>query len=125
MTNNLKIILKNIRNRFNKFILSHKQTFIKQVANDSPIESSVDYSMKNMLSARNVELVEEINLLTYYSLAEVVGINEALGLPEENTTLTEQLLDDIYTSRVRSPELNEVYHLLKWRLFNVSINLEY
>jgi hypothetical protein len=107
-----------LANEFNRFKLTHKLSLIRDLSGgDSSTEMTIDYIMENMLSAKKIELVGEINLLIYYSLSEIKEINNALGLPTENIKLTEQLLDSIYSNNERSPKLKEVYHELKWKHF--------
>ena len=106
-----------LSNQFNKFKLTHKLALIRQLSTDSSVELVIDYIMENMLGARNFEIVGEINLLTYYSLPELQDINNTLGLPKENTKLSEQVLESIYSSKERSPKLKELYYQLKWKHF--------
>jgi hypothetical protein len=68
--------------------------------------------------------VGEINLLTYYSLSEIKEINTVLGLQTENTKLTEQVLDGIYSREGRSPKLRELYYQLKWKHFKKPANYD-
>lgn len=102
---------------FKRFKLTHKLAFIRKKTNDPTIQDSIDYILENMLGARNFEIVGEINLLTYYSLPELQDINNTLGLSMENTKLSEQVLDSIYSSNERSPKLKELYYQLKWKHF--------
>ena len=102
---------------FKRFKLTHELAFIRTKTTDPTIQDSIDYIMENILGARNFEIVGEINLLTYYSLPELQDINNTLGLPKENTKLSEQVLDSIYSREKRSPELKELYYQLKWKHF--------
>jgi len=109
---------------FKRFKLTHKLAFIRQQSNDSSIHETIDYIMENILNTRNVELVGEVNLLAHYSLSELQSINKALGLPKENTKLSEKTLDDVFASQERSPKLRDVYYQLKWKHFKHAEHYE-
>jgi hypothetical protein len=113
-----------LSSEFKRFKLTHKLAFIRQQTTDSSIQATIDYIMENMLGARNADLAGEVNLLAHYSLLELQSINKALGLPKENTKLSEQTLEAVFASQERSPKLREVYYQLKWKHFKRAEHYE-
>jgi len=104
---------------FGKFKLRHKLNLIKELSlGDETTTNSIDYILGNILAETNPSNAStEISLISYYSLSEVEAINKTLNLPTNNYSLSEKLLDDIYSKNKSVARVRELYYQLKSKHF--------
>jgi hypothetical protein len=104
---------------FGKFKLKHKLNLIRQLSGgDETTATVIDYLLSNVISDMPLAVgSNQISLTTYYSPQEIQEINQILSLSETNLTLTEELLDSIYSKNSSVARVKELYYQLKARHF--------